>query len=376
MAVELAWSSIKRQTREQGRVQLLLRAKGDPDTLAKVLWQAGDEVLVASEQDTIGAGGYKIAAGPVVIVEPEMVSPAEATQWYLDLAARLEAEGVSGKLTVAPRTPPPKWLFDAGDSRLIPRTHLLYSVDTTSGSRRVPPESQHQIAGAVSDWLHTPGGQGYLSTHAPAFLVDPGTDLTAVMNAMVTQFGFCYALARRAEPLRVKSVTVHHDARAGLSIWEPGLDWPNLVAQLREPLLWHPELLDYGFVRTITNTWSLFTGDYPMPFNNVSASPFVWEREYTEMTSRLAYNAVVVPDAHGIQILTSAHLAKAHDLTAWTITEVAPDRHLVEAPDLAAWYAQPHPDPTTLAKARADFGDMIITEKNIDQYPFRREHLT
>jgi hypothetical protein len=100
----------------------------------------------------------------------------------------------------------------------------------------------------------------------------------------------------------------------GLSLWEPDLSWPDLIDQLREPLLWHPQLLDYGFVRTTT-------------------------------------------DAHGIQILTGAHLAKAHDLSVWTISEVAPDRYLVEAADLAAWYAQPHPAPATLTQARADFGD-------------------
>jgi hypothetical protein len=62
-------------------------------------------------------------------------------------------------------------------------------------------------------------------------------------------------------------------------------------------------------------------------------------------------------------------------MSGWAISEVAPDRYLVEAADLAPWYARPQPDAATLAQARADFGDMIITDKNIDLYPRLKEHL-
>lgn len=44
-------------------------------------------------------------------------------------------------------------------------------------------------------------------------------------------------------------------------------------------------------------------------------------------------------------------------------------RHLVEAPVLEPWYRQPLPDPDTVARARHDFGDMILTQEVIDANP-------
>lgn len=66
-------------------------------------------------------------------------------------------------------------------------------------------------------------------------------------------------------------------------------------------------------------------------------------------------------DAFGVQILTGQHLEHAHDLSDWIVTEVAPDRYLVQTHDLAAWYADIAPPPELHQKARADFGEMILT---------------
>ncbi len=77
-----------------------------------------------------------------------------------------------------------------------------------------------------------------------------------------------------------------------------------------------------------------------------------------------------VPDAFGIQLLTSEHLRRANDLTDWTVEEVAPDRWIVRSRDLAAWFRVPggsalrhgrFPDQQVRAKARQDFGEMILT---------------
>lgn len=66
-------------------------------------------------------------------------------------------------------------------------------------------------------------------------------------------------------------------------------------------------------------------------------------------------------DSHGLQILTRDHLDRATDLTDWRVEEVG-DRYLVEATDLDPWFAGDGVDAEVLAKARADFGDMIFTE--------------
>jgi hypothetical protein len=87
-----------------------------------------------------------------------------------------------------------------------------------------------------------------------------------------------------------------------------------------------------------------------------------------------------VHDAHGIQVLTSAHLAHARDLSNWHVAEVATDRYLVRAQDLAPWYASPDsetwaqglfPTSDTLAQARDDFGHMILSEEIADANPLQ-----
>ena len=75
------------------------------------------------------------------------------------------------------------------------------------------------------------------------------------------------------------------------------------------------------------------------------------------------------PDPCGIQILTDEHLAKAHDLSSWSVTELDPHHWLVAAKELGPWYSNFRPrnpyihhcDPDTLARARHDFGDMVLT---------------
>jgi hypothetical protein len=83
-------------------------------------------------------------------------------------------------------------------------------------------------------------------------------------------------------------------------------------------------------------------------------SPRVWQQQ--------------VFDANPIQILTSTHLERAHDLSSWNITEVSADRYLVTATDLEPWFTcddkrrvafHQFPDRDLVAQARADFGDMI-----------------
>lgn len=90
--------------------------------------------------------------------------------------------------------------------------------------------------------------------------------------------------------------------------------------------------------------------------------------------------ASFVPDAFGIQLLTSAHLARARDLSSWDVEEVAKDRWLVRAKDLSPWFdvadavelrSLALPTPALRDKARHDFGDMILTEETAEAHPFK-----
>lgn len=80
-------------------------------------------------------------------------------------------------------------------------------------------------------------------------------------------------------------------------------------------------------------------------------------------------NAQYIPDAHGLPLLTDAHLGHANDLSDWIIEPLGEAKHLVQAKDLEPWYATIDPDPATLAKARADFGGILLTPEIIADNP-------
>jgi hypothetical protein len=75
-----------------------------------------------------------------------------------------------------------------------------------------------------------------------------------------------------------------------------------------------------------------------------------------------------VPDACVEQVLTQAHLDAANDLSDWRVEEVAAGRFLVAHPRPSRWFLSAPPgesgtrvDPEILAKAREDFGPMVLT---------------
>ena len=71
-------------------------------------------------------------------------------------------------------------------------------------------------------------------------------------------------------------------------------------------------------------------------------------------------DASTVPDAMGTMLLTGDHLARARDLSGWSVGEVAPDRWLVQVDDLDAWFAQEEPDQRALEPAWEKLGEMIL----------------
>lgn len=106
---------------------------------------------------------------------------------------------------------------------------------------------------------------------------------------------------------------------------------------------------------------------YPGTDESEATTTSVWRR-HPHLWS--AY----VPDAFGVQLLTGRHVAQAHDLSRWQVREVAEDRWLVTDRDLAVWFrpadpsavrSRQFPDPALRARARVDFGSMILTRASL-----------
>lgn len=128
--------------------------------------------------------------------------------------------------------------------------------------------------------------------------------------------------------------------------------WQPLVEAMTHALLMAPEAADVGMIKNAANRASSW-GDLHISIHQPARMVMDYEN------SRHLGDEHVI-DAHGISLLTDKHLAHAHDLTDWTIEQVAEGRYLVKATDLEPWFGQPAPDEATLAKARADFDDVIL----------------
>ena len=85
----------------------------------------------------------------------------------------------------------------------------------------------------------------------------------------------------------------------------------------------------------------------------------------------LYLQADYVHDAHVSQVMTSAQLARTHDLDAsrWSVQQVDADRHLVTATDPAPWLEGPSDD--VISQARSDFGEAILTPATLAAHPQR-----
>ena len=140
------------------------------------------------------------------------------------------------------------------------------------------------------------------------------------------------------------------------------MPWQDRLGQVTEAMVALPEDTDLAFVRysrAYTISWMDLQDGGP-------SLPYVGE---PEVRYSRYLNSRYTPDAHGLQLLTDAHLELASDLSDWVIEPLGGGRHLVQAKDLQPWYANIDPDPETLAKARADFGKMILTKQTISDNP-------
>ncbi len=71
--------------------------------------------------------------------------------------------------------------------------------------------------------------------------------------------------------------------------------------------------------------------------------------------------ATHVPAPYSVQLLTSAHLDRVHDLSGWDVRQVAPGRWLVMASDLRPWWN--FPEATTVWEAEAAIRDVAAPAK-------------
>ena len=221
----------------------------------------------------------------------------------------------------------------------------------------VPEEVSRFLAEQTVAWTHMPGCSPYLGRglgRRDWWISPVGDEVAPALADGMSGYTSCVFAYARKKSLPVRIAGFWTQGKTVYQYADPELGWRDRLQHLREILTWTPTHTDIAFIRharTNNTAWP-----------NGAVWPYVSEPMVRYNTPLLA---MLVPDAHGIQVLTDAHLERAHNLSSWTITSLDGGRHLVESNDLAAWYSTPEPDPALLAAARVEFGEMIMTPENI-----------
>jgi hypothetical protein len=372
--VEVVWGALSRAWRkaEYEELWLQFRPRGSKDVfdaVAAAIQVANQEVDDAGWGAEVFTEGLSDSdAGPAALMS--RAGPEEGVRAWLDAFARhLQDLGMSGKVTAAPQALFPDWL--SGEVEL-PRQLTAFVAYRTNDltlleeqerdmSWSVPAELTSKIADAATAWGRFDGADVYLNRSIHQIRTrnpDVGQRLAAGA-ARFEQAGVTYL---RSTPRRKVSVALGTQGRVCYEVMDDAVTWQDRLAQVTRAMVAFPGDTDLAFVQyshVDTTTWDDLSNGRPL-------LPYVkeWQIRYNRHLI-----AQYIPDAHGLQLLTDAHLARANDLSDWIIEPLGGGKHLVKAKDLAPWYATIDPDPETLAKARADFGGMILTPEIIADNP-------
>ncbi len=299
----------------------------------------------------------------------------DAKQWEAlvdQLTRGLDARGLNGSVTTPPprrnirsrtfdvfleQTPRPAALLgfrieplvEDGDINVWGRPKYRWGVPNATTSA---------VLADTADWLARAGDVGVVGLHPgmPATHADVADVMSTMLASGQHNVASTFVSNAAVDPQRIRTAEFSSWGQATFTALEPEVDKLAAAAQLTRLLTAYATELDVGAIRLahLTNPGWFDPGQSGR-----------WRLDRHLWSTRVC-------DANGIQLLTSGHLDHARDLSNWLITEVATDRFLVQAKDLTPWLAThdknawqryESPDPATVAQARADFGDMILTEE-------------
>ena len=140
------------------------------------------------------------------------------------------------------------------------------------------------------------------------------------MAAAAAKFGQAGVTYLRSEPRRLAWASLGTLGRACYGVMDDTASWKNRLAQVTRATVAFPGDTDLAFAQytnPLTSTWSeLAVVRPPLPYVN----------EYQIRYNR-HLDAQYIADAHGLQLLTDAHLAQANDLSDWIIEPLGGGKH-------------------------------------------------
>lgn len=363
--VQVRMPSIEREWRKLGGddMWLVLRTKtGSLDDFAAA---AADANAVAEEG--VWAEAPSHAPQGYAVLLTHCADRDLLHQWITEFAHRLESRGLTGALQSAPQVKHPPYLSSMLPPQ--PAAYLVYTVDLAAMTAdpyrtshwHVPAAATARITAAADRWARLPGAEMRLrhNIYVVAVDLDDASEPLARSLHATGMAGLDFMDDASQQATHVSFTP------GGIALYQDTIDeagsWQPMIERLRAALTASPADTDQGFIRP-TVRYSIGIDSA----NDVQPLPHI--RDYHMRYNRHLLDRYVA-DANGVQVLRTAHLERARDLSGWEITDLGAGRHLVQARDLTPWYAQPLPDPDVLARARADFAGALLTEDVIAANP-------
>jgi hypothetical protein len=303
--------------------------------------------------------------GPVAYVQ-ECDSNEALDAWLTGLGASLQEQGWSGKVReirtdATPYDRPGNHVEALGAGVVLPIDPSVLDARLVAGGSNQswlvdPDTTRHALGPAVEFVLRSPG-ELYALHGLTQFRIDPVDAANLVANAIAV--GPPVALTRVAQGGDLARLYLGHLGHVHYEARNQAGGWPAEVSALSTQLRAHADHAEYGLIRRI---WSVAVGwdglvDLHPPRPPSVRGSYAWFTRHLE-SSR-------VPDAYGHQLLTDEHLNHAHDLSRWRIEKISTRLYEVIAREPEAWFANGEPSSGVIDRARADFGDMILTRPEV-----------
>jgi hypothetical protein len=206
----------------------------------------------------------------------------------------------------------------------------------------------------AASWVAGFGGDLYVGSDGLSQRA-AGADVASYLDRALRHGFIAEADALDPGAERAASVSFSRDGQAVFQLYDASTPLAAQADRLRDLVVGGAERTRLAFA-AVTSRRAY--GDWESRADAPPALPTIGARQ---LTANAPLWERFVPDVHGMQVLTRDHVDNATDLSRWTVTEAGSGRYLVEAPNLAEWFQAGGPEAGVLARARADFGRMIVS---------------
>ncbi len=308
----------------------------------------------------VGSFAVATVRGVAVALTSDRAANSSLREWLTIFADEMTGSGLSGRVgTIQAWSPDIDHLLSTG--RTYPASFIGYRVTEYTS-----------LTDRSHGWNVTPDITAWIADQHQAFadsLPDVQSWASLIGSSVPIPTAETAAWLKAASPHGSDPKTAYHaltDASAYHKVSLSGQgefvaqsivpteDWQSLLDTKRQTLLAAAGSADVGMIKNI--------GSQATTWSNVDLRKLhrtvLWPPDY--LCNRHLWDEYVI-DAAGISLLTDKHLSHANSLEDWIIEEVAPNRFLVSARDLVPWFGGFVPDQEIIERARADFGDMIMS---------------